>query len=343
VDSIILRVARDVLGGGAPSRDELLECAYLGAAEGHYELLHLAHEIRTRHFANTVRLCAIGAGKLGACSEDCKWCAQSAASSPARTRPELAAAGELLAAARGAAENRASSFGIVNSGARPGESDFQAVLETAGEIGRNVGGRMRLCASLGSLTAAQAAQLVAAGVSRYNHNLETSERMYGRMVTTHSYQDRLETLQTARDAGLGLCSGGIFGIGETWEDRIDMGLTLRDEIRPDVAPLNFLTPIPGTPLAGAEPLSAREILSIIAMYRLMLPATDIKIAGGREVSLRDMQSWIFYAGATSILMGDYLTTAGRSADDDLAMINDLGLQIVDNSWRPVGRLAFPWP
>jgi biotin synthase len=330
VDSTILRVARDVLDGGVPSRDELLECAQSGAAESHYQLLGCAHQIRTKHFANTVILCSIGAGKLGACSEDCKWCAQSAAFSPGRTRPELTPAGDLVAAARSAAENRASSFGIVNSGRRPGQSDFQAVIEAVGEIGRNVGGPMRLCASLGSLSAAQAAQLTAAGVTRYNHNLETSERMYGRMVTTHSYQDRIETLQTARDAGLGLCAGGIFGIGETWEDRIDMGLTLRDEIRPDVVPLNFLTPIPGTPLAGTEPLSAREILSIIAMYRLILPATDIKIAGGREVNLRDMQSWIFYAGATSILVGNYLTTAGRSADDDLTMISDLGLQIVDS-------------
>ena len=336
VDSIILRVARNVLAGGGPSRDELLECAKLAAAEGHYELLHCANQIRVKHFANTVRLCSIGAGKLGACSEDCKWCAQSAAFSTGRTRPELTAAGDLAAAARGAERNRASSFGIVNSGRKPGESDFQAVLEAAERIRQNVSGEMRLCASLGSLTAAQAARLVAAGVTRYNHNLETSERMYGRMVTTHSYQDRLETLQTAKDAGLGLCAGGIFGIGETWEDRIDTGLTLRDEVRPDVVPLNFLTPIPGTPLADADPLGAREILNIIAMYRLMLPATDIKIAGGREVNLRDMQSWIFHAGATSILVGNYLTTAGRSPKDDLAMISDLGLQIVDNSWRPVG-------
>jgi biotin synthase len=112
-----------------------------------------------------------------------------------------------------------------------------------------------------------------------------------------------------------------------------MGLTLRDEIKPDVSPLNFLAPIPGTPLENAEPLGAQEILNIIAIYRLMLPTADIKIAGGREINLRDMQSWIFYAGATSMLVGNYLTIAGRSAEDDLAMINDLGLEIVDNSWH----------
>ena len=333
-DSIIQRVARCVLSGSEASRDELLECARLAgdaAGPGHYELLHHANQIRAKHFANTVRLCSIGAGKIGACSEDCKWCAQSAAFSPGRTQAILVAPEDLAGAACTAKQNRASSFGIVNSGLKPGESDFRAVLDAVGRIKRNVGGEMRLCASLGALTVAQASDLVSAGVTRYNHNLETSERMYARMVTTHAYQDRLDTLKIAKDAGMSLCTGGIFGIGETWEDRIDMGLTLRDEIKPDVTPLNFLTPISGTPLASAEPLAPREILNIIAMHRLMLPTTDIKIAGGREVNLRDMQSWIFYAGATSILVGNYLTTAGRSPDEDLAMINDLGMQIVDNA------------
>jgi len=335
VDSIILRVARSVLDGEEPCRDELLECARLGDREDHYQLLACANRIRIKHFANTVRLCSIGAGKLGACSEDCKWCAQSAAYSPGRTHPELVAAGDLAAAAGNAADKGASSFGIVNSGRRPGQSDFLAVLDAADRIRRNVSGRMKLCASLGSLTSDQAARLVDAGITRYNHNLETSERMFAQMVTTHCYRDRIETLRIAKDAGLSLCAGGIFGLGETWEDRIDMGLTLRDDIRPDVVPLNFLTPIPGTPLGDAKPLNAREILNIIAIYRLMLPDTDIKIAGGREVNLRDMQSWIFYAGATSILVGNYLTTAGRSADDDLTMIDDLDMEIVDHSGRPI--------
>ncbi|MDP6635540.1 MAG: biotin synthase BioB [Phycisphaerae bacterium] len=329
-ESIIARVAREVLSGRDANREDLLDCARLaGEAQGHYKLLYHANQIRVKHFANTVRLCAIGAGKVGACSEDCKWCAQSAAFPPGRTPAELASTGDLSALACSARRNRASSFGIVNSGLKPGETDFHAVLDALGQIKSDAHGEMRLCASLGALTADQAAELLAAGVTRYNHNIETSERMYARMVTTHAYQDRLDTLTIARDAGMSLCVGGIFGIGETWEDRIDMGLTLRDDIKPDVTPLNFLTPIPGTPLAGAEPLAVREILNIIAMHRIMLPTTDIKIAGGRETNLRDMQSWIFYAGATSILVGNYLTTEGRSADDDLTMIGDLGLMIVE--------------
>jgi biotin synthase len=333
-ESIIAQVARNVLANGSPSHDDFLACAELaGQAQGHYELLYYANQIRVKHFTNTVRLCSIGAGKIGACSEDCKWCAQSAAFSPGRTHAELAKPGDLTAAACSAEKNHASSFGIVNSGLKPAQSEFQAVLESAEHIQGNVSPEMRVCASLGTLTRDQAEQLIAAGVTRYNHNLETSERMYARMVTTHKYQDRLDTLKTARKAGMSLCTGGIFGIGETWGDRIDMGLTLRDEIKPDVSPLNFLAPIPGTPLENAEPLGAQEILNIIAIYRLMLPTADIKIAGGREINLRDMQSWIFYAGATSMLVGNYLTTAGRSAEDDLAMINDLGLEIVDNSWH----------
>jgi biotin synthase len=330
-DSIIPRLTRDVLDGGAPSRDELLQCARQAGGEAHHQLLYHANKVRVKHFANTVRLCSIGAGRVGACSEDCKWCAQSAVFAADRTQPELAAVGDLVTAAHSAADNRASSFGIVNSGQKPGESDFHAVLDAVGQIRRDLSDEMRLCASLGFLTPSQAGELLSAGVTRYNHNIETSERMYARMVTTHSYQQRLDTLRTARDAGMSLCAGGIFGIGETWEDRIDMGLTLRDDIQPDVVPLNFLAPIPGTPLADSEPLGPREILNIIAMYRLMLPKTDIKIAGGREINLRQMQSWIFYAGATSILVGNYLTTFGRPPQDDLQMISDLGMQIVGNS------------
>jgi len=328
--SVIARVAGHVLAGGSPSREDLMSCADLAAGpHGHYELLYCANQVRVKHFANTVSLCSIGAGKIGACSEDCKWCAQSAAYPPGRTQAELAEPGELAASARDARCNKASSFGIVNSGLKPGRSDFASVLEAIEQIRRDTVSQLRLCASLGTLTEDQAGQLVDAGVTRYNHNIETSEAMYARMVTTHAYRDRLETLKTARSAGMSLCCGGIFGIGETWADRIDMGLTLRDEVKPDVTPLNFLAPIAGTPLADAEPLSAREILNIIAILRLTLPTTDIKIAGGREINLRDLQSWIFYAGATSMLVGNYLTTAGRSAEDDLRMIRDLGLEVVD--------------
>lgn len=326
MNATIQRVARLVLEGGRPTRRDLLNCAE--ASRDHLEdLLYWANRVRTRNFGRGVRLCSIGAGKLGACSEDCKWCAQSAGASPNRTKPEYAACEDLVAAAEEARGRQAASFGIVNSGRRPTRRELDAVVKAAGEI-RERNADIQVCASLGELSTEQAGRLAAAGITRYNHNLETSRRMYGRMVTTHTYDDRLATLAAAREAGMSLCCGGIFGLGETWNDRVDVGMTLRDEIRPEVTPLNFLHPIPGTPLADARPLAAREILAIVAIFRLILPQVDIKIAGGREINLRDMQSWMFHAGATSCLIGNYLTTAGRPAQDDLKMIEDLGLTVV---------------
>lgn len=182
--------------------------------------------------------------------------------------------------------------------------------------------------SLGAISADQARQLAQAGIHRYHHNLETSRRFFPSMVTTHGYDERLETLAAARAVGMSLCSGGIFGIGETWADRVDLALLLRDQVRPDVVPLNFLHPIPGTPLEHARPMPPTEILAIIAVFRLLLPTADIKVAGGRCLNLRDLQSWIFHAGATSLMVGDYLTTPGRDAAADRQMVQDLGLKLV---------------
>ena len=164
-----------------------------------------------------------------------------------------------------------------------------------------------------------------AGLARYNHNLETSRKHFANIVTTHDYESRIETVRAAKKAGLGLCTGGIFGIGEADADRIDMALLIR-ELEVDMVPMNFLSPIEGTPLADTPTMRPREILRLIALYRFILPKVQIKAAGGRKLNLRDLQSWIFYAGATSIISGDYLTTAGRAVEEDLKMISDLGLE-----------------
>jgi len=294
-----------------------------------HELLWWASRVRASRFGNTVKLCSIAAGKLGGCGEDCRWCAQSAVAAPGVTRPSRTATADIVSAAREAAANHAASFGIVNSGRHPSSRDLEEVESAVEEIRNPVGpSPAQICASLGELTAGQARRLRRAGVTRYNHNLETSRRFFPRVVTTHAYDDRLATLTAARDAGLELCCGGLFGMGESWEDRVDLALTLRDEVRPKVVPLNFLHPIDGTPLAGVALLPPMEILTIIALFRLVLPDADIKVAGGRERNLRDLQSWIFYAGATSTLVGNYLTTTGRRASDDLRMIEDLGLRVV---------------
>jgi len=182
--------------------------------------------------------------------------------------------------------------------------------------------------SLGIINEPQARRLAGAGLKRYNHNLETSRRHFADIVTTHNYTDRLDTIKAAQSAGLGICAGGIFGIGETDADRVDMAMELR-RLGVDTVPMNFLHPIEGTPLGNAVTLEPREILRIIALYRFILPKVNLKIAGGRVLNLRDLQSWIFAAGATrtSILSGNYLTTAGRAVEEDRQMLADLGLEM----------------
>ncbi len=290
------------------------------------DLLARAWRVRQATFGRDVAFCSIAAGKIGACSEDCKWCAQSARwatavdRTPRRSEPETLVAAAGLAGARGVGR-----LGIVNSGRAPAEADL-AVVEAA--AGRLKGAGVELCASLGAVDVATARRLKAAGVRRYHHNLETSRRFYGTMVTTHTWDDRLAALAAARAAGLRLCSGGLFGLGETWADRIDLAITLRDTVRPDSVPLNFLQPIPGTPLAGAPRLTAAECLRIIAVFRLLMPEMDLRVAGGREANLGALQDRIFHAGATGVMVGDYLTTRGRAFEADLQMVTDLGLRLV---------------
>ena len=333
----IAEIGQRVLAGeriGRPGARALVEAA----GRSPHELLYWADRVRKKHFGDAVVLCAIVPGKVGGCSQDCKWCAQSAATGPdVSGAPQATSRSDIVAAAGLAARNGAGSFGIVNSGRCPTAAELEAVTDAAKAIGADARGPKRLCASLGELDDAKAARLAAAGITRYNHNLETSRDFFPHVVTSHTYDDRLATLRAARNAGLSLCCGGIFGLGETWDDRIDLALKLRDEVAPDVVPLNFLHPIPGTPLETATPLHPMEILSIIAVFRLLLATVDIKVAGGREVNLRGLQSWIFRAGATSCLIGNYLTTPGQDAAADLQMIADLGLRVVQKLPTPQCR------
>ncbi len=177
---------------------------------------------------------------------------------------------------------------------------------------------------LRALSPERARRLAGAGFVRYNHNLETSARFFAAVCTTHTYEDRVRSARSALEAGLELCCGGLMGMGETDEDRVDLALAVR-ELGSHVVPVNFLHPIPGTPLADAAPMSPLEILSVTAMFRLVMPDRIIKLAGGREKNLGQLQSLMFMAGADSCIVGNYLTTAGRPAEEDLALIRDLGL------------------
>ena len=319
----MMALAQKVLAGDALTRDEARELTAVDIhSDAIYDLFFWANKIRIKYVGRHVKFCSIVTGKVGACSEDCGFCAQSK-HYKTHVTPSKMSVDEMEQAADEAQSNGASSFGIVNSGKGPTDRELDWMepffRKTAEE------GKIRPCATLGELRPDQAKRLKEMGVQRINHNLETSRRNFGNVVSTHTYEDRLATLKAAKEAGLSLCSGGIFGLGEQWEDRLDMAEELRD-IGADVVPINFLNAIQGTPMYGkAEPMEPLEALKIIALFRFILPDRELKIAGGRESILRDMQSWIFFAGASSFLIGNYLTTFGRTPKDDHQMLADLGL------------------
>jgi biotin synthase len=325
VQAEIARLAGRVLAGGLLDRGDAEVLARVGGDDV-YDLFYWANRIRTQFKGRDVKFCAIVAAKVGGCSEDCKFCAQSEHyDAPARQQSRLTDE-QVLDSAQHAAEVGADSFGIVNSGRGPTRRELEdwlkpLMMKIATE------GRTRACATLGALTPETARFLYDCGIRRINHNLETSERHYPNIVSTHPYAERINTLRVAKAAGLSLCSGGIFGMGEAWQDRLDMMFALR-EIGVDVMPINFLNAIHGTPLEHMEKLPPMECLKIIAIARFVLPGAELKVAGGREVCLRDLQSWIFFAGADSTMIGNYLTTYGRKPEMDHQMVMDLGLK-----WR----------
>lgn len=325
MNSTLQTAAETVFDGGqltaeAVGRLSAASCEHLD------DLLYWANRIRVRYFGNRVRVCSIVPGRLGGCSQDCAFCAQSVRYDTAVDKtPSVLTDEQILAAAAEAKAKGVPNFGIVYSGKAVSDAEVERLVGLTGRIRSEYG--LGVCMGLGILGREQMARLATAGVVRYNHNLETSRRHFSDIVTTHSYDDRVATIEAAMAAGLGVCAGGIFGIGESEQDRLDMALELR-RLRVDTVPMNFLHPIEGTPLGTLEALEPREILRIIAVYRFILPQANLKVAGGRVLNLRDVQSWIFYAGCTSILSGNYLTTAGRSVEADMQMLRDLGLEPV---------------
>ncbi len=317
----IKTIADCCLGGGEIDKGQI--DVLLGEAKADfYDLLYWANKIREKFFGDKIRVCSIVPGRLGGCNQDCKFCAQSTRYKTGFEQPRILSDEEILDGAKQARQNNVPNFGIVYSGKTVTEEELtrlEGLIEQISELGLNV------CASLGVITEGRAQQLAQAGLTGYNHNLETSERHFSQIVTTHKYTDRVKTIQAAKNAGLRVCAGGIFGIGESDDDRVQMALELR-RLGVDTVPMNFLHPIEGTPFGEFKTLQPREILSIIAIYRFILPQTNLKIAGGRVLNLRDLQSWIFYAGANGILSGNYLTTTGRAVEEDMRMLADLGLQ-----------------
>ena len=317
----IQQIAQAVLAGHQLDQPQ---AHLLASLTGHhlYDLFYWANRIRITCAGPAVSFCSIAPLTLGGCTEDCAFCAQSARYHTPLTSPATLSDDQVLAAADQARHAGAQCFGLVTAGRCPSKQLFDRLLDLIAKLRRRL--PIGLCASAGSLDHTQAHALRQAGLHRYNHNLETSAAFFPRVITSHHYHDRLATLAALQQAQLPLCSGGIFGLGETWPDRIDLAFALRP-FAPQSIPLNFLHPIPGTPLARAAPLPPMEILHIIALFRFIFPATQIKVAGGRETNLRDLQSWIFFAGADSALIGNYLSTTGRPPDQDRQMIADLAL------------------
>ncbi len=289
------------------------------------ELVTEADRIRRSFMANRVEKCAILNAKSGLCAEDCKFCAQSARHSAAISTHSLKSRKEIVDAARGAKEIGAERYGIVTSGNRLTPGELKTIVAAISEIKESVG--IRTCASLGTLDNMQLTTLKDAGLERYHHNIETSERFYPRIVTTHTFKERIDTIMAAKAVSLEVCSGGIIGMGESWQDRIEMARLLK-ELNVDSVPINILVPVKGTPLESIELISPGDAVRTIAIFRIILKDKTIKIAAGREAVLKDSQILGFQAGANGMLIGGYLTVKGDSIKSDRELIRE-----IERSWR----------
>jgi len=285
------------------------------------QLLEYANEIKLKHVGKKVLLCGIINARSGKCSEDCSFCAQSTFHSTDIKSYPMLSKKEILKSIHTAKENHAHNFSIVTSGkGMANKKDFETILESIKEI-KSIG----RCASLGILSKKQLVQLKSAGLDKFHHNLETAESFFPNMCTTHTYSDRIKTINNAKEAGLEVCSGGIFGIGESIPQRVELGIALRD-LKINSVPINILHPINGTKLYGkVKKMETPDILKLIATFRFLMPTIILGVIGGREVNMGNNQSKIFTAGANSIMIGDYLTTSGNSVESDLRMIKDARL------------------
>jgi len=321
-----------VLAGGEISRNEALGLFQLENTADIFDLLSWANRIREHFKGNKIHLCSIVNAKAGACSENCSFCAQSSFHQTGSPRYGFVDPEPVAEAADEANQNGVTAVGLVAAWKGLNEGPMlDEVCDRVREL--KTGGKTRPDVSLGIIKSQRVAdRLKEAGVECYGHNLESSRRFFSKTCTTHTYDDRLETISHLKRAGIKICSGGIIGMGETREDRCDLAFALR-EIGANVVPINILNPIKGTPFENNPPLPVMEILKTIACFRFILPRQEIMIAGGRTVNLRDAQSMIFMAGASALMVGNYLTTLNQPVERDLQMLKDLGL---DPSWDKHG-------
>jgi biotin synthase len=323
--TILSELEATVLEAKRPiTMDEARELVELPAAELP-ALLSLAHEVRRRWWGEGVVLESLISAKTGGCQEDCAFCSQSMHFDAPAQRHAFLPLEDVMGAARATERSGATHFCIVVAVRGPDRRLMNQVLRAVETIRSETS--LQVDCSLGLLTRAQAEALRDAGVYHYNHNLEASRSFFPQIVTTHTWEERYETCQLVREVGMELCSGGILGMGETWEQRLELAFELAT-LEPDEIPLNFLNPRPGTPLGGRKPLQAHDALRAIAIFRLVFPDRIIRYAGGRELVLRDLQALGLVGGVNGMIVGNYLTTAGRPAAEDVRLAEDLGMPVV---------------
>ncbi|WP_276575514.1 biotin synthase BioB [Paenibacillus sp. YPG26] len=290
-------------------------------------VMHAAFKVRRHYYGKRVKLNMIINAKSGLCPEDCGYCSQSIVSTAPVQKYTLLDKETLLAGAREALQRKAGTYCIVAAGRGPTEKELEQVVDAVREIRDTM--PLKICACLGILKDDQARRLADAGVHRYNHNLNTSKANYSSITTTHTYEQRIQTVDTVKSYGMSPCSGVIIGMGETDQEIVEMAYALR-ELDADSIPINFLNAIPGTPLENAGRTPALKALKVLALFRLICPTKEIRVAGGREINLRSLQPLALYA-ANSLFVGDYLTTEGQDITADHQIIEDLGFEIELNA------------
>lgn len=305
------------------SREESAFLLSLSGADM-FDFFGVANRLREEYSGKYIKLCAIINAKSGGCEEDCAFCAQSSHYKTKVHVYPLVSNAKIVESAKKAKSDGAIEFSIVTSGySIETTEEIKKLAFAISEMKKATG--MGACASLGILSETTLKKLKEAGLNHYHHNLETARSYFPEICTTHDYDDDIKAVLNAKKCGLKVCCGGIFGLGESIEQRVELLMTLK-ELDVDSVPINFLNPIPGTPLEGKNHLTPMECLKIIALARVLLPDKDIVICGGREVNLRDLQPMMFFAGANGTMTGDYLTTRGRPSEEDLRMIESCGLE-----------------
>lgn len=314
--SFVLDIKEKVINGYNITKEEALKL-YNSPLD---ELTESANEIRKYFCGNKFDICTIINAKSGKCSEDCKYCAQSAFYNTNIDEYPILEKEKILKDVKNNDENGILRYSLVTSGRCLTDSEIENVCDIVREIKNNT--NIQVCVSLGLLKEEQFKKLKEAGVSRIHNNIETSRQYFNSVCTTHTFDDKLETIKAAQRAGLTVCSGGIMGIGESISDRIDMAFTLRD-IGINSVPINMLNPIPGTPYENLKPLTINDMKRIVAVYRFILPKASIRLAGGRGL-MKDSGKECFTSGANAAISGNMLTTSGITIETDLKLLEELG-------------------